>query len=427
MHKITLQRFNGKKISDDKALEQVTHLLERGISGARGNGWRYDVEQKKTFRSEAHDKWVFTFVAKFEKTRGKMGDVKERQWEEIFTVIQKTGTNSIYAKYPWKVVSHGKDDETPLPGSQESESESTDIHVKAEENPIIVKESPKPDKDDDKVSMEDVGSWDEIHIPEELLASDEALNNHPYFRHIYGVNPQIRTLLSSVKSGADSNGQQRDHCVLWGHAGCGKTTTLLALEQLLGPRCILRLDATSTSRAGIEELVFEKYEEYEDVHGRLTKMPPVVLCEEIEKADEGGLQIWLGALDSRGEVRKNKFRRTKMRKVRILFICTVNNKRKFDMMMGSDGTEAGALSSRCVTEIYFPRPKRDVLRRILQDRIEESGGDLAWIEPALNLGSELGYSDPRKYRSLLAGGERLLTGEYQADRLAIFNAAKEEN
>jgi hypothetical protein len=105
----------------------------------------------------------------------------------------------------------------------------------------------------------------------------------------------------------------------------------------------------------------------------------------------------------------------------------VNNKAKFDSMMGSDGTEAGALSSRCVTDIYFPRPKRDTLYRILNDRIKATGGKTEWIEPALDLGEKLEYTDPRKYRSLLAGGDRLMDGTYSRDRLSIFETMKKES
>jgi len=102
----------------------------------------------------------------------------------------------------------------------------------------------------------------------------------------------------------------------------------------------------------------------------------------------------------------------------------VNNKALFDKMMGSDGSEAGALSSRCVSQIYFPRPSNDTLRQILKKEIDQHGGNYDWIAPALDLAKEMGVSDPRIVRHYLAGGDRLMDGGYQRDWRAIQQAQK---
>jgi hypothetical protein len=182
---------------------------------------------------------------------------------------------------------------------------------------------------------------------------------------------------------------------------------------MFGPGAVLRLDATSTTRAGIEKLFFSD----------LDVIPPLVFMEEAEKADPEALKVWLGALDDRGEIRKVNFRVNQLREVKVLFICTVNNKTVFDKMMGSDGSEAGALSSRCVSQVYFPRPSDVVLRQILEKEVGRNGGDPAWITPCIQLAQEMGVSDPRIVRSYLAGGERLLDGTYQEDWKSISEAA----
>lgn len=105
---------------------------------------------------------------------------------------------------------------------------------------------------------------------------------------------------------------------------------MFGLEAMFGSDAVLKLDATSTTRAGLEKLFFSD----------LTEIPPLVFMEEAEKADPEALKIWLGALDDRGEIRKINFRVNMLRQVKVLFICSVNNKALFDKMMGSDGNEA---------------------------------------------------------------------------------------
>lgn len=398
--KITLLRENGKRIADNVILQGVDYIIKRGLTGNRGKGWTYQIKPHGTPYYK-RNRWVYTFTVLFNNTSTR-ADLN-RKWSDILEAIEAACKNTKFAKYPWQV-------------TEEKDYVPVKLDVDDDKNNL---------PEDFKATDEAVQSWADLKtkIGEELLNDPEALATHPEFAHLYGLDPQIRTLLSAVQTAILSQGAQRDHCVCWGHAGCGKTTTLLALEQLLGPGAVLRLDATSTSRAGIEELFFEKYRNGD----KWLPVPPIVYCEEVEKADENGLKVWLGALDDRGELRKMKYRQDKVRKVKVLFICTVNDKRKFDQMMGSDGTEAGALSSRCVTDIYFPRPNRDTLKRILQDRIDASGGRKTWIDPALDLGYALGYTDPRKFRSLLAGGDRLLDGSYQIDRLEIAKAYLEDH
>ena len=149
--------------------------------------------------------------------------------------------------------------------------------------------------------------------------------------------------------------------------------------------------------------------------------------EEAEKADPEALKIWLGALDDRGEIHKVNFRINKLREIKILFICTVNDKKAFDKMMGSDGTEAGALSSRCVTQVYYPRPSHNVLFQILSKEIEEHGGRPEWIPKAIEMSDAMSITDPRIVRSYLAGGDRLMDGTYQRDWKAVYDLQKDFN
>ncbi len=430
MEQLTLRRRMGKRTNDDKIEAQIDYIVTRGLHGSRGKGWDVTRRQHPPVRSKDGIWWVFRCDLAFEKNggRGKGTDTEYRQWENIKAMIIQTGHAAKFGEYPWEVFT--PDSRTPLPVPP-SNALANMGGAPPSDNGVI------PDGNADSMGdilgelnrvitslggvrevqslLGRVQTWDDLVIPPELLGrdSDRHLGQHPAWRELYGVGPQIRTVLSNIKRARDTNGRSRNHGVVYGHAGCGKTTMLLALERMFEPGAVLRLDATSTTRAGIEKLFFSDLEE----------IPPLVFMEEAEKADPEALKVWLGALDDRGEIRKVNFRVNQLREVKILFICAVNNKTLFDKMMGSDGTEAGALSSRCVSQVYFPRPSESVLRQILQKEIVRNGGEESWITPCIAMAQQMGVTDPRVIRSYLAGGERLLDGTYQQDWRSISEAA----
>lgn len=404
MYTVIVERHNGKKTADSTIAEQVDYLLSRAVGGARGKGW--DVNKSEFRPAYQHSgRWVFTYKLTFEKVKGQRGgEVEAAQYQEILAYLVQAGGGSKFGEYPWMVREPEADGAIPDLSFDNAAVPAVNIRKEAK-NSVGIQTVGQFDK---------VQTWQDLYIPPDLLENNDSLSQHECFSSIYGRAPQIRTALSAIQTAIDSGGERRNHTVMWGHAACGKTSILLAIEKLLGPGAILRLDATSTTRAGLEKMFFTP----ED----MPIVPPIVVMEEAEKANEDALKIWLGALDQRGEIRKVNYRMQEVRQIRILFFCTVNNKGLFDRMMGSDGTEKGALSSRCVTDIYCPRPDETILRQILKRDILLHGGNEAWIDPALALAHELKTNDPRKVLSFLSGGNRLLTGEYQADRLHIHNA-----
>jgi hypothetical protein len=88
-------------------------------------------------------------------------------------------------------------------------------------------------------------------------------------------------------------------------------------------------------------------------------------------------------------------------------------------MMGTGSGEPGALSSRCVNEIQFPRPAESTLRKILEKEIDLKGGNKKWVTPCLDIARELKVADPRKVKAFLTGGDRLLDGSFQEDQRLI--------
>lgn len=228
-----------------------------------------------------------------------------------------------------------------------------------------------------------------------------------HFRHIFDRDPQIRIVYSAIQAAKASGFIRRNHCLLWGKPACGKTDTLLAFERMLGSENVIKLDATMTTKAGAENLLLE-----------MDSIPPIMILEEAEKINPVNLSWMLGVLDQRGEIIKTNARIGSVRKeAKCLVLATVNNLAEFQTIM------AGALASRFQHKLYFPRPTRAVLEKILTREIQEIKGNAAWIKAALDYCLDVEKTDdPRRAIAILDGKDKLLTGEYQKDLMRIHKA-----
>lgn len=253
-------------------------------------------------------------------------------------------------------------------------------------------------KSEVKPNSKEIEIWRTFKFDERLLNDDNYLNVESAFNRFYGINSQIRMVLSPLQSAIQTCGKRMVHSVLFGPPACGKTSVLNKLEDIIGKENILKLDAPTTTKAGIEKLFLNNY------------IPPVVILEEAEKANEDWLRNWLSLLDERSEIRKVNHKETIVKDIDILFYCTVNDSDKFNGLLD------GALASRCKNKIYFPRPSIETIEKILYRDILENGGKKEWVQPALQLAKDLNIDDPRIILSFLSGGDRLLTGSYQEDK-----------
>jgi len=252
---------------------------------------------------------------------------------------------------------------------------------------------------------EEIEFWKSIKFDDRLLTDDNYLNNESVFKRFYGIDSQVRMVLSPLQSAIQTAGKRMVHSVLFGPPACGKTSVLNHLEHILGKENILKLDAPTTTKAGIEKLFLN------------SNIPPVVILEEAEKANEDWLRNWLSLLDERSEIRKVSHKETIVKDIDILFYCTVNDSERFNNLLD------GALASRCKNKIYFPRPTMETIEKILYRDIEENGGMKEWVQPALQLAKDLNIDDPRVIISFLAGGNRLLDGSYQEDKKKCINTS----
>lgn len=224
-----------------------------------------------------------------------------------------------------------------------------------------------------------------------------------HFKHLYGVEDQIGMCKSALAAATSTGWAKRFHTKLIGPPGCGKSAILRAMKQAVGEEAVMEFDATATTQAGALEMLSE-YEE----------LPRVMIVEEIEKAPTDVFQFLLGLMDDRAEIRKVTARKKINRDTRVLVFATANDEEKLDAAMG------GALSSRFANPIYFNRPDRSLLRKILEREVELFHGDESWIDPTLDLAEVMQIDDPRRIISMMMlGGNDLITGEYQRRLLTV--------
>lgn len=221
------------------------------------------------------------------------------------------------------------------------------------------------------------------------------------FAHIYDRDAQIDIAMSSIQAGLDSDWSKRFHALFVGPPACGKTEVGTSIRRLLGFDAVLSYDGTALTHAGFIKDLAEREE-----------LPRIIFIEEIEKVPEPAvLSALLGMMDTRGEIRKTTAREKIVRDCRVVVFATCNDYEKLVSM------QAGALASRFGEPVYFPRPSRDLMGKILRREITQVNGSFQWIEPVLDYMDELESSDPRKAISFaLRGRDGWIDGTF-ADKL----------
>lgn len=245
----------------------------------------------------------------------------------------------------------------------------------------------KPAKGDIPVADDALIGYTEINIP------DDWDDN---FDHLYGLDAHIARIKGAIEAGIDSNWNNRYNCVLIGPPGCGKSDICRSVKRALGDDAVIEYDATATTAAGMQKDLTER-----------EILPRILIVEEIEKADEKSVQPLMGMLDLRGEIRKTTARTAIQRDTKLFVIATVNNRAAFERM------QSGALASRFSNKIWFKRPARDMLARILTREVQKVNGNLAWIDPTLDYADANRIDDPRQITALcLCGRDGWLDGSY---------------
>jgi hypothetical protein len=406
-YSVTLRRRMPQKA---KSLDkQVAYLVGVALRGERGGrqGWRCTRRQKE---EKKNGSVIYKLTLYFVREGRKVSEeIEQKQWEVLLGWLRKAGAASKFGQYPWEIIDKDASDEEPEPIIPEPEAVPEVIPAK-----FIIKSGSEV-KD---VLPTGIVTVEQLRqqFPRELLGpdSDRLLSEHEYFRDIYGRNAQIRNVLSTVWSYLESNATRRNHVLLYGLPACAKTQILKAVCLTLGDKMSgawMKLDTTATTKAGLEKIFLQELKD--------RPIPPVILCEEIEKApSEEGLNIWINALHEDGEVRKVNFNQHLVRPVNFLCLGTANDMVKFNLLCSGRPNYPGALSSRYPHQYECPRPDEKILRLILQRDIRKKGGLPDWVDPAIKLALSLQIDDPRTVLGYLDGGDRLLDESYQKDILA---------
>jgi hypothetical protein len=414
MHQVTVERTHPQCRGHKKLVKHLENCVNRKST----RFWRV----KKTVEhpsTQAKDGWVYQFTLHFEKVGGHR-DATERQWNAILEKLERICNHARWNKYPWQIV-----DVKPAVSSIDVETPTVSDDGTINPPPPAVNGVKKVNvprgvhhavATDNVCTLTDAKDRSLAQI-NAMLDDDSEEMLRTAFSGIFDREPQIRVMLSAIKSFLETDGERRNHVLLYGLPACAKTQILLRMTDILGVDAVLRLDATSTTSAGIYKLFFQEYKD---------DVPPFVVMEEIEKTSEEALRVWLGALDDRGELRKVNYREMLVREVKILCLSTAIDKLLFDRLMGGTEKKPGALSSRFVNKLHCPRPDRKVLSKILKRDIDANGGKDEWIEPALDLAQAVKTDDPRQVLAFLDGGDRLISGLYQKDIVRIYEQSQKE-
>ncbi len=367
-------RICSQRTNDTTINGQLNYILDRGMSGGRGKGWTKQIVPDEPTRESVDGvtMWKFRRTVRLIKSSGRAESAHD-QFQAMLEVFEKTlpQPQAGGIKYPWTFV-------VPNQGAPPTKITSTPI-------------APP------------------VNVP--VKYKDINLNRGKFFDHIYDRDAQIEIILSAIYAAVESEMDNRYHCVLWGEPACGKSDTLISVGKMLGEenQAYFKFDATSMTEAGVKKFLLDSAD--------MGAVPPVLVIEEIEKTEDKMLRWLLGVMDTRGEIRQLNFRvGNRQANVPMLCLATVNDIVKFREVM------SGALASRFSHEVYFPRPSREILKRILKREIDklpdipENTRKEEWIEPTLRfcVDNPPHINDPRKIIPIcICGKDKLLTGEYQ--------------
>jgi hypothetical protein len=239
-----------------------------------------------------------------------------------------------------------------------------------------------------------------------------------WFSDVYERDAHIRIIYQAIQAYVESDGEDRSHVLLEGKpAGC-KTRLFERFKTWLEDEGDLErvafIDGPTMTKAGLENWLLDNAE-----NGTL---PEIIVIEEIEKQAMDNLLTLLSVMGS-GYVSKTNARIGRNRQdAKVLVFATCND---LDKLLEF---RAGALYSRFTHQLHCVRPSRELMGRILEDKIRSMrNGKMAWAKAALEFAyDELKTDDPRKIVGLLNGRDKLLTGEYQNDYRSIMKAWQEE-
>ena len=378
LHTIVMIKNAGREQTDDKLLAQANMITAGVITRRRAEqGWSLDLLAYPSTLMFAHDsaptpqfpKGVkFTFRINVTLNTDNHRPSIDLEFSNIVKAI------AAKAQYPkWTVESV---DDVPF----------SDTDVKMARTVEITRDG----------TVERASAADQVGYVPLVMPTQESWEEN--FSHLFGLEDHIARAKNPIELGIESDWTKRIHTILIGPPGCGKSAVCQAIKKAIGAESVMQFDATSTTQAGAQKELESREE-----------LPRVMLVEEIEKAAGDSMQFLLSLMDLNAEVRKVTARGNILRNTKMIVIATANDEAMLKR------AAAGATYSRFANRVYFQRPSRDLLYKILQREVESlPNGNLAWIDPALDYAEAVRTTDPREIIAIcLCGRDELLTGVYQ--------------
>jgi len=374
MYQIFLKREIYRKMARSLLEKFVCDFMRRAFQSGRGRGWKHAVVSSLTCLDKH---WLFVARVTCEKTSGHTR-IADKQWALIVPAFKSIISANRWKKVPWEI--------TSVTNAAGIPTTSLADDTPVDDTPADISKS---------LSLKDYGTVN--------------LEIGTHFDHIFDRDPHILRVYSAIETAVQTKLYSRNHCVLYGPPGGGKTEVLLAFGQMMGKenQAFMKFDATSMTQAGVLRILTGS-----------GILPPVLIVEEIEKTSDKDLRWLLGLLDKRGEVRQTNFNvGNRMKNAKMLCLATVNDMVLFRSVM------SGALASRFANQIYCDRPSEQVMRMILAREVKLINGKEEWIDPAIQFCiGKMKWDDPRQVIPVcLCGKDRLLNGSYQEAILATLS------
>lgn len=221
-----------------------------------------------------------------------------------------------------------------------------------------------------------------------------------YFDHLIDRESQINIIMSALRTADDTNFLITNHILLEGPTGSGKSTLINALARMVGEEFCLKVNATTSTQAGVIGELMEK-----DA-GNIK----VVFLSELDKAQGNGEAFnWLlSAMDEDRQIKVCNANENRRIPLHALFVADCNNIEKVKRF------REGAIYSRFVNKVHCPRLEDESIFKAIQRYVRMIHGKDEWIQPAINfVRQERGRDDIREMIALVTDGrERWETGEY---------------
>ena len=187
-----------------------------------------------------------------------------------------------------------------------------------------------------------------------------------FFDGVYEREAHIRMIHDSMKAYARSGGEQRSHVLLVGQPACCKTVLLERFKVFYEQGSntdverVAVIDGPTMSKAGLENWMMELA-----VEG---KLPEIICVEEIEKQNMDNLLTLLSVMGS-GYIMKTNAKIGRLKQVaKCVIWATCNDKGLLKRF------RHGALWSRFTHKLHCRRPSRELMTKIIEDKVLKTKG-----------------------------------------------------